>query len=277
MRALHGPRALRERFRRVLGRSGEAVLATLADMARGDIELRVDEFDGVFAINPRSELFRRLLRFRQYEPELAQVFRAHVDPCRDIVDVGANIGFFTVLGAKALRGGRVLAVEPTGAAFARLVANAARNGVADRVIAFNGAAAAAEGQFAMNVVPGREEYSSVGALVHPRVRGAPQVLETVPATTLDALVARHDLHPGIVKVDVEGAEHLVFEGARMLLERHRPVVISELAQPLLRACGADARDIIRLFERLDYRVSDPVDPGAPPGSKVQGDILCVPK
>lgn len=277
MYALSGPLEMRRKLQRALGRSGEDVVKALAEMTCGDIELRVKEFDGVYEINPRSELFRRLVRFRQYEPELAQLFSAHIVADRDILDVGANIGFFTVLGAKALRTGRVLAVEPTSAAFARLTRNVARNGVADRVITFNGVAAAEAGEISINVVPGREEYSSLGALVHPRIKGAAPTSETVPAMTLDALVERHGLNPALVKVDVEGAEKLVFSGANNLLTRLRPVVISELSQTLLRVFGADARDIVRMFEGLDYVVSDPIDPGAPPGTKPQGDILCVPK
>src|SRR3546814_9977236 len=60
-------------------------------------------------------------------PELARLFTSLVEPHLDVIDVGANIGLFTVLAGKRLGTGRVLAAEPTDGAFSRLTANVKNN------------------------------------------------------------------------------------------------------------------------------------------------------
>ena len=242
-----------------------------------EVRLRVDEFDGEFLLGPKSHLLRRVLAFGAYEPELAQLFVAHIDANRDVIDVGANVGFFTNLAARKLETGRVLAIEPTAAAYDRLTRNIAHNGITERAIAWRGVAAAEEGELTLNVVEGREEYSSLGAIVHPSVEGEAVASETVPARTIDALVAEHDLKPAVIKIDVEGAEMDVLRGAQETLKTHRPVVISEVSAPLLRTAGTSTAAIVQLFDALDYDVRDPTNPLMDPTNIEFGDIVATPR
>src|SRR3546814_12269436 len=95
-------------------------------------------------------------------------------------------------------------------------------------------------------MPGREEESAIAAL-HPAARVENGVQEhTVASDRLDDLVIRHDLKPGLIKVDVEGAEGLVFRGAMETLNKFRPVILSELSDPLLRDLGTRDRKSTRL-------------------------------
>src|SRR3546814_15346114 len=80
-------------------------------------------FCSSFAMSPKSHLFGRLFINGEYEPELAKLFLKYLDPSRDVIDIVANIGFFSVLAGRRLSTGRVLSVEPTAAAFARLSRN----------------------------------------------------------------------------------------------------------------------------------------------------------
>jgi FkbM family methyltransferase len=274
--ALAGPIALRRQYLKFLDRRSELILDRLATTVQGDVILSVPEFDGSFALSPSSDLFRSLLVEGRYEPILANLFAKHVSPNRDILDVGANVGFFTVLGAKRLLRGRVLAIEPTEGAGARLKRNLIHNSVSEKVILFEGLVSSGEGFQLLNVVKGREEYSSIGALAHPSIAGEEFVQELVPTMTLDSLVSAHQLDPGLIKIDVEGAEALVFAGATNTLATHRPVIISELSDYLLRKMGASAAKIVSDLERLGYRVTDPIDPKAGPGTRDFGDILAVP-
>src|SRR3546814_9263989 len=85
--------------------------------------MRVYSFQGAFAMSPKSHLFRRLFINGEYEPELAKLFLKYLDTSRDVIDIGANIGFFSVLAGRRLSTVRVLSVDPTDAAFARLSRN----------------------------------------------------------------------------------------------------------------------------------------------------------
>ncbi|MEG4842651.1 FkbM family methyltransferase [Microcoleus sp. CZ3-B2] len=242
-----------------------------------DVTIQVDEFDGQFVLGPQSHLLHRLLAEGEYERDLVKLFLKHLDPVRDVIDVGANVGFFTVLAARSLTSGRVLAAEPTRAAFARLSHNIDLNGVEDAVIMYNGLISDKDCTSTINVVAGREEYSSMGDVVHPAVIGEKTLTETIDAKKIDTLVETHNLTPGLIKVDVEGAEGLVFEGARETLKRHRPIVISEFSRPLLEANGSSPERLAKLFDECDYDVFDAHDQFARAGHLEFSDLLAVPR
>src|SRR3546814_2548836 len=117
------------------------------------------------------------------------LFRSkYLDPSRDVIDIGANIGFFSVLAGRRLSTGRVLSVEPTDAAFARLSRNVQLHGVSDRAILHQGLISDTQGTKPFPFIPGLEEYSSLGSL-HPAARAEDGVQEhTVASDRLNDLV-----------------------------------------------------------------------------------------
>lgn len=254
----------------------QLLLDRMSAMFVEDPCLRIEEFDGEFYLDSRSSLFHRVLAAGHYEPELTRRCLAELDPDRDVLDIGANIGFHAVLFGRQMRRGRVLSVEPTPRALARLRRNLARNDVAGRVDVFEGVVSSSAGEVTIQTIAGREEYSSLGAMAHPSIAGVATESLTVAATTVDALVRDRGLNPGFMKIDVEGVEHLVLAGSTEMLATHRPVILAELSDPLLRANGSSSAEVIRLLEGLGYRVTDPLRPGVPPGQRAFGDILCLP-
>jgi FkbM family methyltransferase len=275
-RILAVPIALHRRAITRLEAPYSMIIKRLDETIIGDVSIFVKEFDGIFNINPRSDLFHRIIRHDHYEPKITAAFLKYVDPDRDIIDVGANIGFFTIAGAKALRAGRLLAVEPTRHAFDRLRQNVESNGVAERTILLNCLLSNETSTVILHIVPDKEEYASVGNLLHPSIVGKAHENYQVKSVRLDDLVEEHSLKPAVIKVDVEGAEGLVFSGAQRTLSEFRPVVISEISNALLNPMGFKGVEIVAEFEKIGYRVIDPVEPGERPGSKQFGDILCLP-
>ncbi|MEQ9105006.1 MAG: FkbM family methyltransferase [Rhodothermales bacterium] len=255
----------------------ERLLANLSGRLAESPVLHVPEFDGFFEMDARSDLLERFLIDNEYEPELVAICREHVDASRDVVDVGANIGLYAVFFASLVESGRVLAVEPTPNALARLRANLDRNGVTERVQVFPGVCSDREGTFQIKSVAGKEEYSSLGEMEHPRIGDDAWTTTEVPGKTLDGLIADHGLSPGFVKVDVEGMEHVVFAGADEVLSTHRPVILSELSDYLLRRNGSSAAAVMARIASFDYEIVDPVHAGAKPGRGDFGDILCLPR
>lgn len=277
VRAIRRPAAaLLRRWRRWRYAPRLQIMTSLASVLAEDPVITVAGYPGRFAISPKSDILRRVLVSGTYEPALAQLCREHVDAGRDAIDVGANIGLYSMLLADLVRGGRVLAVEPTPGALRRLRRNIAMNGRDDRVVVFPGAAAAASSTVSIAIVPGREEYSTAGALVHPSVGGAAFETVEVAAQTIDSLVSTFALNPGFVKIDVEGMEHTVLAGMRSTMENFQPVILAECSEPLLRRNGSSAREIMREITRFGYLISDPLVPGAAPGTRAYGDILCIP-
>jgi FkbM family methyltransferase len=237
----------------------------------------VEEFSAKFAVDVRSDLFSRLLLENQYEQELVQYCQKYFDFQKDVIDVGANIGFYSVFFARKITAGRkVLSVEPTKNALRRLHKNISINGVEDKIIVYEGAASNFEGTIDINVVEGKEEYSSTGKMQHPAVGTQKSHTEKVNCTTVDALVRNYSLNPGFLKIDVEGVGNLVFEGSKNLLIKNRPVILSELSNTLLKENGSSSSAVIDFLKRYDYQVFDPVFPASRPGLRDFGDILCLP-
>lgn len=276
-RVLAVPVAVRRRWLARQASLAQALVTKLGERIAGDVTMHVPEFEGQFACSPRSDLFSRMVLDGYYEPRLADLFRQHIDPARDIVDVGANIGFYSVLGARLTPHSRVLAVEPNPEALRRLAKNLELNGVSAKVVVYRGVLGAATGSVDLNVIDGMEEYSSVSEIGHASVAGKASRTIQVEAETLDRLVERYRLTPGLIKIDVEGAEGLVFEGAERTLKEFRPIILSEFSPALLRSTPWPPERLLNHLNNLGYRVVD-ADSGSPdPLTREYGDILCFPE
>jgi len=163
-----------------------------------------------------------------YEPELARFVPDVLRPGDVFVDVGANIGFFSVLaGAAIAPTGRIVAFEPDPRARARLASLVAANGVAPAIEVVPAAvgAAAASATFFLAQDP-------VLSTLVPDESPAPhlEVQDTieVAVVSLDEWFAtRGDLSRRIrlVKIDVEGGESAVVAGMQQLLRDHPAVIV----------------------------------------------------
>ncbi len=243
----------------------------------GSLIIRIDSFNGVFEMSFKSHIMKRLLQFREYESWLAVLARRVVDPSKDVIDVGANVGLFTVLSADLINNDRtVLAIEPVESALGYLKANILRNKKEDKVKVYEGVASDKVGHYEMNVIPGMEEYSSLGDLVHPEIGDNTSMKNRVNGETIDNLVERYSLAPGFIKIDAEGAEHLVFRGASETLKNHQPVILSELSDNLLNTQGDTSADIFQYLMRLSYSLFN-VDSLDPIDSEIfEGNFLALP-
>lgn len=234
-------------------------------------------YGGVFELPLSSDVTRYLLIGR-FERALPPILRAALGGGGDLVDVGANAGLYSVLGARLLGGrGRVLAVEAAPAAADLLEANLARNGLAG-VLVHRGAAAAAAGRATLHVLEGSEEYASLGGRAHPLAPRRRARAVEVPTAPLDELVEGHGLRPALLKLDVEGAEGLVLQGAARTLARHRPAILSELDDRLLAPLGWDARRVLALLAAAGYVAHDAVSGEALAApARYIGEIVALPR
>ena len=194
-----------------------------------------------------------------------------------MIDVGANVGFYTVLFAKNLNSGKVLAIEPTLNAVQRLYKNIHLNNVMEKVILFKGAVSDYIGTAKIKTINGREEYSTLGHWEHPSIKSENFTTYGINVSTIDDLVSKYSLDPGFMKIDVEGLEYLVLNGSKTTLENKRPVILSELSDYLLKQNGSSSVEVIRFIESFNYTVTDAESPEIGPELKEFTNILCVPK
>jgi FkbM family methyltransferase len=142
-----------------------------------------------------------------------------------VIEVGANMGVHTVPMARALSGRRLLALEPQPVIFQQLCANLALNGLM-HVTALPYACGSATGAIRIETQdylrPGNFGAASVG---FPARATASETI--VQCVRLDDLVPPDGEAVGLIKIDVEGMELEVLQGARGILERSRPMLYVE--------------------------------------------------
>lgn len=175
-----------------------------------------------------------------YEREKAWRFVRSVRPGDVVFDVGANVGYYTLLASRAVGPtGLVCAFEPVPRNLAFLRRHLALNR-ADNVRVVPAALSDVEGE--MSFDPGPNPLA--GAL------GEGGALR-VPVTSLDAFLARAETPPPrVVKLDVEGEELRALEGARDLLSTVGPTAFVATHSPELHCACAD------LLRGLGYSIVD---------------------
>jgi FkbM family methyltransferase len=181
-------------------------------------------------------------------------------------DIGMNFGYFTCLLAslcKDLHG-----FEPVGWLAGRARANVELNGFSN--VTINELALSDHtGTAKLNLPDPTDSNWGTSSLVHRS--SSPTAILEVPLDTLDIYCAARGItRLDFMKVDVEGAEHLVFRGAEKTLERLRPLIIFE--------CNAESvAEAYALLEKLGYELFDMERRPLALDQAPQHDVLAIPK
>lgn len=191
-------------------------------------------------LNPRTG--REYLEGR-VEPEVQVTLQKFLRPGMTFFDLGANIGFFSLLAARLIGGGgRVVAFEADPEVAARLRENIQKNGF-ETIGVEQKAAWRKSGP--VSFAPADEQVSPDKGVGHVMEgQGAAASVE-VDAVSLDDFTSA-GCEPDFMKWDVEGAEAEVFLGARTLLSRRKCGVLCEMHSDANRKLLGDE------FEKLGY-------------------------
>jgi FkbM family methyltransferase len=164
---------------------------------------------------------------------------------RDAVEVGANIGCLSLPIAQvlALNGRRLMAIEPQPVIFQQLCANLSLNHVRN-VLALHKACAPQRSKLHF----ARQDYDHAGNFGAVRLRErASEGDESIEAVPLDELLDE-SWDVGLLKIDVEGMESAVLQGAGKTITRCRPVIYLENDQP------EKSRGLIEQLWAMDYEL-----------------------
>ena len=179
---------------------------------------------GWFLANPGDlYLGRALLTYGEYSELELKLLEQLLRPGLDAIEIGANIGSHTVPLARrlAVLGRRLLVVEAQAVIFQSLCANLALNGLSN-VLAENLACSDRPGILTFSAPDHDAEFNSGGVAMREDGSGS----HSVRAARLDDVIPP-GLLPGLIKIDVEGFELKVLQGAAQTIARHRPVLYLE--------------------------------------------------
>lgn len=205
-----------------------------------------------YYVDPDDRIITRaLVDWGIWEPLETAVLHRELHPGDTFIDVGANIGYYTVLAAKLVGPqGRVIAFEPDPTNFALLRRNVEANGCTNVVLQ----------QKALSNKPGTlklylEQTNKGGHKVF-QYGDAKEYVE-VAAVTLDDYLKDFSGRVDVIKIDTEGAEGMILEGMQATLRRHEEArLLVEFFPKLLDSFGYDPAQVLAGLQSLGFEFRD---------------------
>jgi FkbM family methyltransferase len=198
-------------------------------------------------VDPTDYLQLLIYYLGTFEPHCMPYLRACAINGATVIDVGANIGVYTLESAAAVGpAGRVISIEPAPSNARALERNIKLNQMTNVVLIE--AAAGDETGWATLSLPSRGNAGmlSLAPLCGEKsytveVRLIDDVLEEKGITSVD-----------LIKIDIEGSEYRALRGTVKMLQRCRPVILIELNENALRSCGSSGYEVKELLRGLGY-------------------------
>jgi FkbM family methyltransferase len=199
--------------------------------------------------NPDDFIQQRLLIHRSWERNIINVMHALLRPGDAFFDVGANIGYHTLLAAG--RGAFVHAFEPHPRLATNAKANIKMNGL-EKMVVFKECAIGRSVETASLFLAESPNEDVKHSMIQ---ENSGQKSIKVPVITLDGYFRDANCKaPALIKIDVEGFEARVLDGARGLISEFRPAIIIETADRLADHIGESARAVTGRIFKSGYRI-----------------------
>lgn len=187
-----------------------------------------------------------------YEVPIQNIFTQHLKPGNVFYDIGANVGFFSIIAAKLVGDkGKVYAFEPGEGNASSIRHNARLNNfnhieVIEKAVSHT----SGEGQLLLAKYSGGHALATADA--PPDLAGE----VTVDLVSIDDLIAQNKIAPpNFVKIDVEGAELDVLKGMTETIKTARPAIIYEVDDGDRTAYERKYQELADFFKSFDYQVT----------------------
>ena len=202
-----------------------------------------------------------------YEPEVTPLFHRLAERADAVFDVGAHVGFFSLLAGVANPAARVFAFEPLARIFTRLEQNIALNKLTNvRALCVAVGERAGTQEFYFPEADAPVASSLRGDLLLASLPAGSVQHLPVPVVTLDQVVAEHKVaRVSLIKLDTERTEHEVLAGGRQLLARDQPDIFCEVWPD-----ADNARQLADLLRPLGYRFFQLTAAGAQERTEIAG-------
>jgi FkbM family methyltransferase len=186
----------------------------------------------------------------EYEPHVSAIFRDRLREGMNVLDVGANIGYFTMLASALVKSsGSVIAIEPNSTNVKLIEASRRANGF-NNISIIQAAAGRAPGLLVIN-----------SAYSNGTTARLPDEIQSLMAATTVACLKIDDLVPvdkkiDFIKIDIEGAELNALTGASELIRRCRPTIVSEFSPDMMpMISGTDGPGYLSFLIDFGYQIS----------------------
>jgi FkbM family methyltransferase len=228
--------------------------ALLTQLQRTVVTLKLSGVDEtpLFLIPDDAIITPMTIRHGVWEANETYWFCRSIGPGDTLVDVGANIGYFTVLGARIVGDtGHVYAFEPDPEAFAMLERNVRLNGLTNVTIERKAVSNAA-GEVKLYLAT---ENKGDHRIFETRAEQRESVI--VETVALDNYFAGREADINFIKIDTQGAEGVIVDGMKRILATNDQLRLAlEFSPWHLREFGFDPAHLVDMLETVDFRSFD---------------------
>lgn len=191
--------------------------------------------------------------FKVYEPIQTQIVKKYVKEGDIVLDIGANVGYYTLLFAQLVGSkGRVFSFEPDPVNFDLLRKSVDLNGY-QNVTLIQKAVSNKNGKLKLYI---GKENRAINRIYDAGINDTKDSIE-IDTIFLDDYFKDHDLKIDFVKIDVEGSESGVIEGMPLILKKSKNLkIMTEFDPFLMKKFGVDATNYIQLLLEHGFKLYD---------------------
>jgi len=218
-----------------------------AGVARAARKGKVELDDHTFFLD-KSDSNRMSIR-DTYEPLQTYVIKKLIEPKSHVIDLGANIGYYTMLMARSVGGmGKVYAFEPDPGNLTLLRKNIAANGYKNIQVE-TAAVSNQSGRVKLHKEKWNDATPSLWASAHTTS------FVDVDCIRLDQFFDQNQVSIQLIKMDIEGAEAKAFEGMEQVIKRSPGlVIITEFLPTVMDSLGTRPFDFLANLERRGFKL-----------------------
>ena len=216
----------------------------------GDIKVRTLLSDHI-----EAQLFWQ--GFQEADEGVLRLIKRYLPADGVFIDIGANIGSFTLVAARVASRGKVHAFEPSEHHFRRLSNNVTMNHFGNVTLNKQGLNdKTGSATLFLPSLSGEMNNSGAASLYSATDTPGLQVTEEVELIALDDYAQSNSLERiDLIKIDIEGAEFNALKGSIQTLKRFRPIVLMELDLDNMQRADCSPDEILDFWKALNYRVS----------------------
>lgn len=214
----------------------------------GEISLYKTRFGDFFWLNKAKYVDKSIIDTGLFEPHSTEVVRKLVKSGDVVMDVGANIGYYSVILSKLVgEGGKVYCFEPTDHYSYVLQSNIEANNTKNVELIKLGLSNIRQ---TLDIQVGANS-----ATLHSPGKVPLNFTERIELVSLDEWVVNHNIEKiNFIKVDIDGHEPCFLNGAWNTLEKYDPVILLEVSHPHYLDAGFTAWDFYDLLKSRGYRI-----------------------
>ena len=244
---------------------GSSVLPKLSDYLNGGpkrsiiidndgIFLHLDESNAYFVwdpLDPRTAV-ASLVTIGTYEILETRILQTLARSSSVIIDIGANVGYYTVLLAKSQpSGGFLHAFEPFPASYDVTSRSVAKNDLTQKVKVSKTGLSDNPGKSVIYIPKTSGTSAASMKVLHPEETNVEVEIEL---ETLDSYFDKNQVsNVDLIKIDVEGAELFAIKGGWETIRTYRPFVFAELLRKWSAGFGYHPNEVVEMFKNEDYK------------------------